>query len=403
MNEHADILKWVESQEQTMKALAVEWAEINSHTYNLSGLQTLSKKLKTAFSIFSGDVKFIDLPDYERINNHGEIIHQKIAPALSLHIRPQAPKQALLVIHMDTVYSPENSFQEVKHLSDEKIGGPGITDAKGGIVVMLKALEAFEQSPLAQNVGWRVIINTDEEIGSPSSTAFIQEAAKLFHIGLVFEPCLPNGDLVGARKGSGNFTLIAHGTAAHAGRDHAQGRNAILALSESIVKISNLSYTRPGLTVNVGTVQGGSAFNVVPDLAIAQYNVRYAKEADQKYINEQIDDIIHKTAKEHDVRIEVQGKFQAPAKPLTKETLSLFHHIQSCGKEIDLDIHWADSGGVCDGNRLQAVGLPTVDTLGVQGGDIHSENEYLIMSSLVKRTKLTALALLKWANDDWNI
>jgi len=399
MENGENILSWIEKRSEVMKEMAVQWAGINSHTANLKGLKEVSEKIAEGFAVFQEKIKWIDLPDYQRINAKGHLDSQTLAPALIIQKRPQAKKQALLVCHMDTVYALDDPFQEVKVIDDETINGPGITDAKGGIVVMLNALEAFEQSSVAQQVGWKVIINTDEEIGSPSSASLLEEYAKASHIGLVFEPSLPDGKLVGARKGSGNFSLVVNGKSAHAGRNPEEGCNAIDALSKCIVQISALTGSREGLTINFGLIQGGSAVNVVPDLAVAHYNVRYLAKEDQGILNDKINDIVDQISKESGVQIKVYGKFSAPPKMITEETRSLQKLIEQCGKEINVEIGWRDTGGVCDGNRLQAAGLPTVDTLGVVGGDIHSDREYLKVKSLVERTQLTTLCLLNWASD----
>jgi len=247
------------------------------------------------------------------------------------------------------------------------------------------------------------IINTDEEIGSPSSGNLLKETAKKYQLGLVFEPCLNNGHLVGARKGSGNFTLFAKGKAAHAGRNIEDGKNAIDALAKCIPQISALDTQRKGLTVNVGIIKGGTAGNVVAEKAIANFNIRFTEEKDFAFVQEEINKITTAVSKETGVNISCEGKLSAVPKPLTDKTLHVLKHVKNCGKEIGLDIQWEDSGGVCDGNRLQETGLPTVDTLGVQGGKIHSSDEYLLTNSLAERTKLTALMLLKWANDEWNL
>ena len=158
---------------------------------------------------------------------------------------------------MDTVYAVDHPFQKSVRIDDKILRGPGATDAKGGIVVMLVVLQAFERSPWAEKVGWEVLINPDEEIGSPGSAPLLIQAAKRNHLGLVFEPSLPDGNLVGARKGSGNFTVIARGKAAHAGRDPQLGRNAIDALARFIVALASLDDSGDATTTNVGSHPGG--------------------------------------------------------------------------------------------------------------------------------------------------
>jgi len=270
-------------------------------------------------------------------------------------------------------------------------------------VVLLKTLEAFEQSSQKDNIGWKVIINSDEEIGSPSSAFLFDEQSDRCQLGLVFEPSLPNGHLIGARKGSGVFTLIAKGKSAHAGRNIDEGKNAIDALAQCITPISQLHRKRKGLTVNAGIVHGGIASNVVAESAMARYNIRFINEKDFEFVQENIDKILKNVEKSTGVTITCESRLSAKPKPLEGKTLDVFKHVQQCGNDLGFDIQWENSGGVCDGNRLQAAGLPTVDTLGVQGGEIHSDQEYVLLESLVERTKLATLCLLKWANDEWSI
>ena len=129
---------------------------------------------------------------------------------------PQAPVQVLFSGHYDTVYGANDPFQQCEQLSAEKLRGPAVIDMKGGLVVMLAALQAFEQPPHAAKVGYEVLINPDEEIGSLGAAPLFVEAANRYQLGLVFEPARPNGDLVQSRKGTGNFTITSRGRAAHA-------------------------------------------------------------------------------------------------------------------------------------------------------------------------------------------
>jgi len=247
-----------------------DWCAIGSGTHHLAGLKTMADALAAEFGVF-GDVKRIDLPPSTQIDSAGNEVSLPLGQALSIVRRPNAARRVLLVIHYDTVYSPGNPFRQVSVLPDGRWSGPGVVDAKGGIVVMLAALHALEASPLAEKIGWEVILNPDEEIGSPGSASLLDEAARRNHLGLLFEPALPDGSLVGERKGSGNFTIVIRGKAAHAGRDFAAGRSAVVALAELIVQAAVRS---GGITLNCGQISGGGAVNIVPDLAIGRFNAR---------------------------------------------------------------------------------------------------------------------------------
>jgi len=393
LKDWSEITHWVDSQKEGMVALIIEWAAINSHTFNLKGIQQLAGEIASAFSIFNEEIQWIDVPPAERVNDRGEVEYIPLAPLLTLRKRPKAKKQVLLVCHMDTVFSQGDAFQEVVR-GRYLLEGPGVADAKGGIVVMLKVLEALEQWWSGKDVGWQVVLNTDEEIGSPGSASFLMKTARRFDVGLVFEPCLPDGRLVGVRKGSGNFTLVVKGVSAHAGRHPEQGRNAIEAAAACVQKIAALNNNREGLTINFGQIQGGEALNVVPDLTVARFNARIKAPEDQGFVEEEVDRIIQEVARQHEVEVKLHGKFLARPKGMDQKTLELFKCVKKCGKELGLDVGWTESGGVCDGNRLAAAGLPTVDTLGVRGGGLHSHEEHMDIESLTEKVKLGIKVLM---------
>ena len=383
-----------------MLAMVMDLAQINTHTFNLPGLADMTSILSEISAVLEEKIEFHDLLPAPLINSQGEKYLQPLGRAISITKRSSVPTQVLLVCHMDTVHLPQSSAK-VTFKDQRTLAGPGVADAKGGIVVMLKALEALERSPYRDKIGWKVVINSDEEIGSPGSTSLLLAKAKESHIGLVFEPSLSDGALVGRRKGSGNFTLIVRGRSAHAGRDYTKGRNAINALAECIVGIKSLMKAGSGLIINFGTVEGGKAVNIVPDLALTRFNVRVEETSHQEYFEETVKKIIDSIAQQDEVSVALEGGFTAPPKPLNGKTLELFKRIKQCAGQLGMRLELRDSGGVCDGNRLAAAGLPTIDSLGVCGGEIHTPNEYLNVESLVERTKLTALFLMKCGIDEW--
>ncbi len=403
MKEYKTVFNWIESQRKPMVDLVTRWANINTHTFNLNGMNQLVADLEQYLSLYKENIQEISLPDFEWINVDGKVERAEVGPTLMVSKRPHLPRQALFVIHTDTVYSMHDEFQKVKQTDENTLTGPGVADAKGGMVVLLKTLEAFEHMPFAKNIGWKLILNSDEELGSPCSGTLLQEMAQRCHIGFVFEPCLQDGNLIGSRKGSGNFTVVARGRAAHAGRDSDAGRNAINALAQFIVKINELTGIHPGLMVNFGVIKGGTSMNVVPSFAMTRMNVRIENMDDQKFIQDEVKKVAQQITKKEQVIFDIYGTFTAMPKPLEGSTLELFRHVQDCGLELGMNLDFKDSGGVCDGNRLHAAGLPTVDTMGVQGGHIHSREEFLLIDSLVSRTQLTTLALMKWAKGEWEM
>jgi glutamate carboxypeptidase len=267
---------------------------------------------------------------------------------------------------------------------------------KGGIAVMLAALEAVEATNPA--FGYDVVINSDEEVGSLASAALLQDAARGKRAALTYEPsALPDGTLAGARPGSGNFSFTVRGRSAHAGRNPEDGRNAVLAASDLALRLAK--GVGPRLTVNPAKIDGGSPNNVVPDLAILRVNMRPATLEDQARAQSLIEAAVAMVGAEHDVAIDVHGHFARPPKPMTPDLEALFGLDKRAGADLGQAIAWQPSGGVCDGNNIAACGVPVIDTMGVRGGKIHSMEEYLIADSLGERAALSALTLLRLAGD----
>jgi glutamate carboxypeptidase len=261
---------------------------------------------------------------------------------------------------------------------------------------MLAAPKSVEQSAIAASVGYEVIINSDEEVGSLGSAALIAEATERKLAALTYEPsALPDGTLAGARPGSGNFSFLIRGRSAHAGRNPEDGRNAIVAASELALRLA-MSRT-PGLAINPSKIDGGSPNNVVPDLAILRVNIRPKTTDDQEIAGRLIAKALDETASQHQVYIEAHGGFARPPKPMTSEMDRLFGPVKQAGADLGQEIAWQPTGGVCDGNNIAACGVPVVDTMGVRGGKIHSDEEFLIAESLGERAALSALTILRIA------
>jgi glutamate carboxypeptidase len=268
---------------------------------------------------------------------------------------------------------------------------------KGGIAVMLAALNAVENSPLADRFGYEVVINSDEEVGSLSSAPLLARTANGKRAALTYEPAaLPDGTLAGARPGSGNFGIVVRGKSAHAGRNPEDGRNALLAAADLALRLANLK--RDGLSVNPSRIEGGSPSNVVPDLAVLRVNLRPRTPEIEAEAKRAIDEILAAIAAEHDVQVEAKGEFGRPPKPLTADAEALFNLVKKAGHDLGQKIGWQPSGGVCDGSNIAACGVPVVDTMGVRGGKIHSMEEYLIVESLAERAALSALTIMRLAN-----
>jgi glutamate carboxypeptidase len=399
---HADTLAFIDSQHEHMKQLVFDWSAINSGSLHLEGLARMRAVLKDNFFWLGGEMEEIPLAPMTTVNSQGEVTEQQLGHALRIRKRPHSPLHVFLCGHYDTVFGKDHPFQTPVLVDDNTINGPGVADLKGGLVVMLKALEALERSPYAENLGWEVLLNPDEEIGSVGSDSLLQEAATRNHIGLIYEPSLPDGTLVSDRKGSGNFTLVVRGKAAHAGREHHVGRNAVVALADATLRLNALNGLQEGLTVNPAKLEGGGALNVVPDLAILRWNVRVTTHAQQAWCEVALQEMVNALASAYDAdyRFTLHGGFTRPPKTITARDEALWHALTSSANMLGLTLNRAPSGGCCDGNNLAAYGLSNIDTLGVRGGHIHSDKEYILLDSLSERAKLSALVLLRLAAGD---
>ncbi len=375
---------------------AEDWCAINSGSFNATGLALQREALEQCARSIACTIEQIALAPTEIVRDDGLVEMRPNEPALQLSVRPEAPVQVVLTGHYDTVYPPSSPFQSVIVREDGTLNGPGIADMKGGLSVMLGALEAFEHHPFAHRIGWTALISPDEEVGSHGSAPVLARLGARGHVGLTYEPALADGSLAGARKGSGNFHIVVKGRSAHAGRAFFEGRNAVAGAALIASQLHAINGTLPDVSVNVARIDGGAALNVVADVAIVRFNVRVPDEDAAAAILEAIARIMREAPFEG-LSCHLHGGFTRPPKPMDAAQSALFEHVRRAGDLLGQPIAWKASGGVCEGNNLYAAGLANIDTLGVRGGDIHSEGEYAIPESFAERAQLSALLLAKIA------
>jgi len=383
------------AQAAPMLERTMQWAAINSGTRNLAGLATMAATLADAFSVLPGELQLVQPEPVETVTAAGAVEPLAHGRHLLLTVRPEAQVQLLFTGHMDTVFGADHPFQAVRWLEDGRLNAPGAADMKGGLALLLAALEAVETSPLAVRLGYTVLINADEETGSLSSQALIARVAQGKAAALTYEPSLPDGTLAGARGGTGNFSLVVHGRSAHAGRNPEEGRNALVAAAALAVTLA--AAKAPGLSVNPARIDGGGPNNVVPDLAILRVNFRPGDAAATALAQSALDTAIARISAEHEVRIALHGSFNRPPKPIDPAAARLFDLVHGAGADLDIPIAWKTTGGVCDGNNIAACGVPVVDTMGARGGAIHSTEEFLVPESLPERAALSVLTILRLA------
>ena len=372
------------------------WSAINTGTANLAGLASQAAALAEAFAVLPGTVELVDPAPVTAIAADGSAFDKPHGQHLVVRVRPQANRRILLTGHMDTVFPADHAFQRLRWLDGETLNGPGVADMKGGIAIMLHALMAFEQTSAASALGYDVLINSDEETGSLASSALIAELAAGKLAALTYEPAaLPDGTLAHERGGTGNYSITVTGKSAHAGRNPHEGRNAIVAAADLILRLKALE--TPDITINPAKLEGGAANNVVPDHAVLRFNIRPTTVEAGAAFDQALSHLLIDLQAAHGVATHRHGGVTRPPKKVDAKAQRLFDLVRACGAELGEDIRWQASGGVCDGNNIAACGVPVVDTMGVCGGAIHSPDEYLIVPSLVTRARLSARVIERLA------
>lgn len=300
-------------------------------------------------------------------------------------------KSVLIAGHLDTVHDPKGNFRELTLRDDGTATGPGCVDMKGGLVIAVQALESLHA--LGVPCSWSFFLNGDEETGTYHSDAALRDASKGHDWGLALEPALAGGELAIERVGSGQFLVEVHGKAAHVGRAFTEGVSAVTKLGEVLVEIGKMPKPERGMIANVGPLVGGQAANAVPDYASGFGNVRFADDAIAQELGAKLDAL--QTEGEGLPKVVVHRSFNRPAKPLIPETQALAEQARAVAEDLGQNLPFAKTGGVCDGNIMQDAGLPTIDTLGVRGGGLHTPDEWIELDSLVERSQLLAVLIMR--------
>lgn len=296
----------------------------------------------------------------------------------------------LVVGHYDTVWPVGTLEERPFRINGNVIHGPGSFDMKGGLAQLIVALRAIRDLRLETSVQPVVFVNADEEIGSRSSTRYIRMLARHADRALVLEPALgERGDIKTARKGIGRFTITVYGKAAHAGLDPESGVSAILELSHVIQTMFGLNDVERGITVNVGTVDGGIQPNVIAPHSKAVVDVRVPTIA----AGNEIEYIIH-SIKPHnpEVRLHIEGSIGRPSMEPTPRNHKLWECAREAGEELGIELHPIRAGGGSDGNTTSQF-TATLDGLGPVGDGAHAIHEHLLIDKTLERAALLTMLL----------
>jgi glutamate carboxypeptidase len=298
----------------------------------------------------------------------------------------------LLIGHMDTVFDPGTVAERPYRSSGDRAYGPGVTDMKAGLLAGLHAIGALHEAGIHPSVTF--VANPDEEIGSPFSTPHIRELAPHHDAVLVLECARANGDIVSARKGIADYHLTFAGRAAHAGVEPEKGRSAILEAAHQAVALHALNGRWPSVTVNAGVVRGGTRPNVVAERCELQVDVRAATAAAFEAATAELERLAASPTVEG-VTVAVERIAGHPPMEKSEASGRLAELAVVIGGALGFELRDAATGGASDANTTAALGVPTLDGLGPIGGDDHSADEWLDLSSVGPRTALLAALIAR--------
>ncbi len=297
-----------------------------------------------------------------------------------------------MLLHFDTVWPAGTLADMPFRIEDDRAYGPGTFDMKASLVLVEFALRAIRESGRRLPRPVVVLCTSDEEIGSPTSRRLIEEHARRSAYALVMEAPLPGGRLKTARKGVGRFSLTIEGRPAHAGVEPEKGISAVRELAHQILQVHALADSSAGTTVNVGVVRGGTTPNVIPAQATAEVDVRVVTADEEHRIEAAFAGLKAVTP---GVRLSVQGGFNRPPMERSPQIAALFERVRQIGQTLGLDLEEGSTGGGSDGNFTAAMGLPTIDGLGMPGAGAHAHHEHIEIAAFPERAAFLAALLLE--------
>ena len=358
---------------------------IDCGTHTKAGVDAMGRIVRERFKEFGAEV--IDFPQ------------EKFGDCVYARWRGNGSARILLIGHMDTVYSEGTVSQYSFRKLAGRLMGPGVNDMKSGLLAGLYALNAIVRSGFNNFSEIGMFCNTEEEVGSPISKPIYSQFAQGADAALILEAARESGAIVSARKGVGHYEVTVHGKSAHAGVEPEKGANAILALARYIETLQALNGFRPGLTLNVGVVRGGTRSNVVADRAEAQIDVRIARAADAEPLEQALREILARQVVPG-TTAELAGNIGNPPMEKTDASARLLAYAKNAARELGFEIEDVSTGGGSDGNYTAALGTPTLDGLGPVGGKSHNAaEEWMDPKSIVPRTALLAKLIVAIAEN----
>jgi glutamate carboxypeptidase len=317
-----------------------------------------------------------------------ELTAESLGDILLVRCDPTRNEPGILVLsHMDTVHPVGTLASKLTYRREgDRVYGPGIYDMKGGLMLAVEAFRRIAQARRRTKLPITFLFTPDEELSSPVSRRVIEREARGQRYVLVTEPARDGGKVVTERKGIGVFVIRTRGRPAHAGGDPDKGRNAIVAMAEIVLAISGLNDPRRGITTNVGLIAGGSARNTVAEECMIEVDLRFCDPANASEMEAKLKAL---KSSRPDIETIVTGKITRPPFVRGRGADLVFDKAATVAKEIGFNLKRAPRvGGGSDGNFTVAMGIPTLDGLGVDGDGAHTNHEYMLFSSIEPRTRL---------------
>ncbi|MCP4723035.1 MAG: M20 family metallopeptidase [Desulfobacteraceae bacterium] len=357
---------------------------IDSSSDHLPGIQRMAQFFQERFSaigltaeiLFQGDAK---VPCLQAISSYGPVV--RIDDGTGSDNGDNPVYDIMFLGHMDTVFPFGEVEKRQFSIQGDKAVGPGVCDMKGGLLVVLHALETLKKEGVLDKMSVCVAFNGDEETGSKASKEWIKFTAKKSRRVFVFEPCRPGHRMVSQRKGGGWFHVNVTGKEAHAGADPDKGINAVVELANQIIAIDKLNDPDLGTSAQVTVVNGGDKVNIIPNQAMASVDVRIAKFEEKQRVEDFFRALSEKAVLDG-ARISVEGKIDRPPMEVTLKSQALLDLIILEGKKMEVEVSSIATGGCSDGNFTAALGVPTIDGMGLVGANSHRQDEYVELSSI---------------------
>ena len=347
---------------------------IDSQSCDLPGLRKVAETLKEKFEAIGCTARI-------------EHVHDNAGDCLFVTNKPDAEHfDVMMDAHMDTVFAHGTAAARPFSYDEEKAYGPGALDCKGGCIMMLHVLKNTPKEVL-DKLSICITCNSDEEILTIYTTEWLQSYAKRSKCALIFEPARKNGELVCARKAASSYEFTFRGKAAHAGVSPELGCDAVMAMVKFITAVKALEDRPNGIVINCSPVEGGKTPTTIADYARCQFRFFAWTNEDHDRIR---DAILEYAGRQWEQGVSIEPRLINTARAMTfnEETEAFAKMLEEAARRVGKEIQWIRAGGLSDGNRISAVGIPTLDGLGPSGFNLHSDKEYLDLKSIDEHIKM---------------